>query len=223
MTEQTIPQNQKRAEKPTHNWKRRLAYILVALLLVASSSIATYIWQQQTVTSLNNKLTSQNNELDFIGKERTGLNEQLGVLSTKNAELLNKINTSDTVSSEDQLEPVPPVSNLNVSVLSARQYTNPSNPAQNRFVAVDMTVTNKTSQALNLEISDFQLSNDTSISRNFGLFARQTMPNGLTVLDSQVLAPGQTVKGAMVFNTLNHPAGFFTLTYKSETFKFTLE
>jgi cell division protein FtsL len=216
-------EDQKFADKPTRSWKGKLIYIFVALVLIASSSIAVYIWQQQTVLSLNNKLTSQNDKLNFIKKERDGLNKQLNVLSTKNTKLLSEINSSAIASSQDQSEPIPE-STLDISVLGAKKYVNPNNPAQTRYVAVDVSVVNNSSQELNFQISDFQLSDEfNNTSGNYGTFAGQTTPNGLTVLDSQVIMPGKSAKGVLVFNTLNEPAGFFTLTYKSKTFKITLE
>ncbi len=209
-------------------------YALVTLLLMAVSSYGTYYWQHRKVTSLDGKITSLNDNLssskqkvDFLSQQQKGLNDQLALLSTKNSELAQSTPTTPTtpkVENKPQTGINPVIPALTLEVLSARKYPATSDPATQRSITVNVSLSNTSAQSMNFLISDFQLRDEfNNTSTNFGSFVGETMVDGNVVLDSRAVAPGETIKGAMVFNTFNPPAGLFTLTYKTQTYPVTLE
>lgn len=222
MKEPNTSENQSFTKPSANHLGRKLLYTLIVLALMVASSYTTYIWQQGQVKSLGSSLEGNKEKVNFLTKQQNGLNGQIATLSTKNLELSQKSTTEEMNIAEPTIKPV--TATLKLDIIGARKYPESTDPATKRAIIIDISINNTSSDNINLLISDFQLRDEfNNTSYNYGAFSGQTMSNGNVVLDSRVVAPGETVTGAMAFSTLNVPVGYFTLEYKSQTYPITLE
>ena len=225
MKETTPPEAANSTSNPSRSssWGRRLLFAAIVLVLMASSSYATYAWQQRKLTKLDSSLAASKDKIDFLSEQQGALEKELATLSTQNSELAQhvpdkaEVEQIITKSPETPTEkPMPQAPTF--KVLGHRRHHDP----KNRAVIVDMEITNPSKENQTLVMRDFVLKGEQSTSANFAEYAGQTMPNGYTVLSSRVIAPGETITGAMVFSSLGEPTGMYVLTYKDQSFTFFL-
>lgn len=192
---------------------------------MASSSYATYAWQQRKIVQLDNTIAASKDKIDFLAEQQNALAKELSTVSNQNSELAQRV--PDKTAAEEIItkspepeaiaeKPAPQAPTF--KILGYRRHHDP----KNRAVTVDMEITNSSQENQTLVMRDFVLKGEQSTSANFGESAGQTMPNGYVGIGSRVMAPGETIKGTMVFGSLGEPTGMYILTYKDQSSTFFL-
>jgi hypothetical protein len=225
MKETTPPEAANSASTPSKSssWGRKLLFATIVLVLMASSSYATYTWQERKLAQLNTTLNTSKDKIDFLTEQQDTLTKELSSLSAQNSELAqlapNQAEVQEIISKPAEPsspdKPAPPVPKF--EVLGYQKHHDP----KRRAVIVEFSITNPSAESQALIVSEFVLKGEHSTS-GAGESAGETLPNGSTVLSSRLMAPGETVKGAMIFGSLDVPTGRYVLTYKDQSFTFFL-
>lgn len=205
--------------KPRRNQRalKIILLILLVALLLAAGCYVIYKWQnnqlvtsQAQLTQANKSIASQKNTLDQ-------LTAQVATLKTE-----SKQATDALASYESQVNSVTP-SDLAITVNGA-QYVNPAGTvtASGSWFGINVTVNNPTKSSITLALNTLQLKDKANNSYpEFGFSGSTTLPSGWVDLASQTLAPGDTVKGVVLFQMPNTSTKSFTFINGSKSYVIT--
>lgn len=223
MNEKLSTESPDKTTNKTSRWGKRLLYGAIVLVLMGSSSYATYAWQQRKIAQMDTTITASKNKIDFLDEQQNALTKELSSLSTRNSELAQLVPNEDKVQEiiskpiEQPTTDKAATQALKFEVLNYQKHYDPNR----RAIIVDLSITNPSQESQTLLVSEFILKGEHSTS-GAGEAAGQTLPNGSIVLSSRPMAPGETLKGSMIFGSLNVPTGRYLLIYKDQSFTFFL-
>jgi|GEM_PF-1847150 len=186
---------------------RQVLTPIAAILLVAIPAGTLYYWQRGVATDLRSQLAKTQTRLSTASSKNTTLNTQLTAQKATSKKLQDQLAAIAANASITQ-------TSLNLVVNRASRYCDLEfNSCRNNYVAVNVTLTNNTSTAINVVSSGFKLkdANSSSFTGGTGSYAQSRLGSGYPDLVDQVLQPGEKVTGAISFTVADHDITSYTL------------
>lgn len=195
---------------------RKVMYILVVLFLLALplTNYLNYVWQHKRVTSSQAQLTAakitiskNENSLGQVKKQLSNETQKNAALNQQYQALLNA-----------QKQAPPTQADLQLSVGNATTYSNGC-CAQ---IGVIVTLKNTTSSSILIEPDAYKLkdADDHTFTYDPNLLS-YFLGSNFTTLDSQSLAPGETVTGALGYDIPDKTVTNYTLVLGTSSYNVT--
>jgi hypothetical protein len=207
---------------------RHLAVSVLAVVILVAAVGGTYFWQHdkytaevKLATDTNNKFTAADEKLMSATTLVTNFTKQVSTLSTENKQLGNELSSSSLSSNVTNQESTP--ADLSLTVNGA-EYVNPDGTVTQggTWFGVDFTLTNNTSNTINVTDNDFQLKDaHNNLYPEETTVGASTLPAGWVSLNNPTLAPGNKVGGVITFIMPNTTIKNFTFINGTNTYPLT--
>ena len=183
--------------------------ILLVAVIVGAASYSTYVWQHSQLISSDSHVGQLNND---VKKLKT----QVSDLQTKNKQLQSVVTASQNTNYVTETD-------LAISVDSTTYNAQPSCQAITStpaFAAIDMVISNPTKTPIYLVPNTLKLK-DANNNVYLGVGNSFTNPSciaGYKYLADQTIAPGETIRGALVFQVPSSSIHSFKLVNGTRTY-----
>lgn len=218
MEEQTTPAV---VSRPKGAGGKPVLWAVLVVILIAAAAGATYFWQHKKLTNTNAALTAANTKISMLNGTAASQQKKLDSLQSQYNQAKATIDSYQAAAQNARTEVVVATqADLGLTVNGA-QYVNPAGSVTSggKWFGVNVTLTNNTSNAISVNDSDFQLKDQQNNSYTEETMQNaSTLPSGWTSLPNQILTPGQTLKGTVIFQMPNDTVKDFTFVNVTKAF-----